>query len=100
MAEEKYELDSIMTYNTDLNGSWGVGERRFLKQYYTYHEILFKAINMKAHVIVKPSRGKYWYIKAYNNKKTIEEIKLHLEENDKNNYKNKTITKLLTYKEV
>ena len=99
MAEEKYELDSIMTYNTDLHNSFG-GERRFLKQDYTFHEILFIAINMKAHVIVKPSRGKYWYIKAYNNKKTIEEIKLHLEENDKNNYKNKTITKLLIYKEV
>ena len=59
--------------------------------------VLKYAINKKASIIVKPSRGKYWYIKGINNKKSYEEIKNHIEENKNSKYKEKSKLWLLSY---
>ena len=98
-SENIYDgLKSIETYNTDTYGSWGIGEFKLPKVEYSFSDVLFKATQIKASVIVEPSRGKYWYIKGLNNKKTFNEIKQHLYENKIINYKNKSKTWLINYK--
>ena len=52
---------------------------------------------MKATMIVKPSRGKFWYIKGTNNKKSLEQIKIHLETNLNSEYKIRSKTWLISY---
>lgn len=88
-------IKTLITYNTDTNGSWGIGEL-MIDSKYTYDEVLKKAIEIKAFVIVKPSRGN-WYIKGINNKKNYDEIKNHLELNQQMGYKKKSITRLIKY---
>ena len=48
---------------------------------------------------MKPSRGKYWYVKGINGNKTFEEIKEHIENNLKNDYRNKSQCWLINYEE-
>jgi len=88
-------IHSLNTYNTDINGSWGIGGF-MMDSKKTYDEVLKKAIEQKALVIVKPSYGN-WYIKGINNKKKYDEIKNHLELNQIMGYKKKSITRLLNY---
>ena len=52
---------------------------------------------IKAQLIVRPSFGKYWYIKGINNKKTPDEIREHIESNLVSGYKKKSRCWLITY---
>ena len=52
---------------------------------------------MKADLFPRASRGKYWYIKGFNGKKSFNEIKTHIETNDKNNYRNNSTLWLINY---
>ena len=63
----------------------------------SFEKILEKTIEMRGHIIVTPSRGKYWYIKGINNKKSFEEIEEHIESNMKNNYKTRSNLWLINY---
>jgi hypothetical protein len=88
-------IRSLNTYDTDTYGSWGLGAVSRPSNW-TYSQVLVDAIGMKANVIVKPSRGN-WYIKGINNNKSYDEIKSHLEINEISGYKNKSLTRLLSY---
>ena len=88
---------NTLLYNTDTQGSWGIGQIKLSKDDHSFEDILNRAIEERAHVIVEPSRGKYWYIKGFNNTKTTCEIQKHLDEMTNVNYKNKSKTLLITY---
>ena len=64
-------INSLITYNTDTFNSWGIGQTT-LQSSNSIEDVLKLAINMKAYIIVKPSRGKFWYIKGINKNKTYE----------------------------
>jgi len=64
---------------------------------FEFEKILKCAIDMKATLIVKLSRGKFWYIKGTNDPKSYDQIKTHLETNLNSEYKNKSKTWLLYY---
>ena len=89
------KISLLKKYNTDTYGSWGIGSMKIkidkgLGFTTTFFDIIQMAIKMKASVIVKPSRGDYWYIKGFNNSKSFEEIQDHIELNNHNNYRNKS----------
>jgi hypothetical protein len=88
---------NTLLYNTDTEGSWGIGQIKLSKDDHSFEDILNRAIEERAHVIVEPSRGKYWYIKGFNNAKTTCEIQKHLDEMTNVNYKNKSKTLFITY---
>ena len=92
-------MDTIKTlnrYNTDTYGSWGIGQ--ITKPInLDFEDILKYAISIQANVIVKPSSSKYWYIKGINNNKSFEDIKNHIETNEKSQYKKKSKTWLISY---
>ena len=83
-------------YNTDVMGTWGIGQKKI--QTDNFIEALNFAFKLKANVIVKPSRGDYYYIKGTNNTKSYLEIELHILNNRNNNYKPKSQTWLINYK--
>ena len=58
-------INSLNTYNSDVFNSWGIGADT-LDSSNSFEYVLKYAINKKAHLIVKPSRGKFWYIKRIN----------------------------------
>ena len=89
-------LKSLKKYNTDINGSWGIGQET-LPFEEKFINVLNYAIEKKASIIVKPSRGKYWYIKGINNNKSYEEIEKHIQENKSSQYKDKSQLWLLSY---
>jgi len=89
-------INSLITYNTDTYNSWGIGHTT-LESSNSFEYVLNYAINMKAHLIVKPSRGKFWYIKGINKNKTYEELKLHIEKNLNSDYKPNSKTWLIKY---
>ena len=89
-------ISSLLTYNTDTFNSWGIGNIT-IDCDYPFETVLKFAIDKKAHLIVKPSRGKYWYIKGINNKKTYQEIKSHIESNLISEYKPKSKSWLIQY---
>lgn len=89
-------INSLIPYNTDTYNSWGI-EQITLESPNSFKYVLNYAINMKAHLIVKPSRGKFWYIKGINKNKTYEEIKLHIENNLSSDYKPNSKTLLIKY---
>ena len=89
-------INSLITYNTDTYNSWGIGYIT-LESSNELEDVLNYAINMKAHIIVKPSRGKFWYIKGINKNKTYDEIKLHIENNLKSDYKPNSKIWLIKY---
>ena len=89
-------ITSLIKYNTDVNGSWGIGHYTIdITKNFDY--VLNDAIGKKATIIVKPSRGKFWYIKGINNKKTYQEIKSHIESNKNNKYKENSHLWLISY---
>ena len=88
-------IRSLNTYKTDTDVSWGLGGVSRPSDW-SYSQVLDDAIGMNAKVIVKPSRGN-WYIKGINNNKSYDEIKDHLKINEKRGYKNKSLTRLLSY---
>ena len=63
-------------FNTDTYGSWGIGQKRVSKDT-DFQTVLDETIQLRAHVIVKPSYGDWWYIKGIpeRNTKLYEEIK-------------------------
>ena len=87
---------SLNTYNTDTYNSWGIGHTTKPISW-TFENVLNYTIGIKANVIVKPSKGKYWYIKGINNNKTYEDIKNHLETNLNSGYKENSRTWLISY---
>ena len=89
-------INSIIRFNTDVLNSWGIGQTVFQSSY-SFEYVLKFAIDMKANIIVRPSRGKYWYIKGINKNKTYEEIKSHIESNLSSNYKSNSKTWLIKY---
>jgi len=84
-------------FKTDTFGSWGIGEKKYLINEYSFPQILNEAKKLKALVVVKPT-GKYYYIKGFNKKKTFEEIKTHIERNEENKYRENTELYLINYK--
>lgn len=88
-------ISSLNTFNTDTIGLLGLSQIS-LPSETEFIDILNQAISMKAALIVKPSKG-MWYIKGYNNNKSYEELKLHLENNIKSGYKKNSKTWLLSY---
>ena len=82
-------------YNTDTFGSWSIGEISYPGNI-TFEEIFQIACQLRANIIVKPSRGK-WYIKGTNNNKSFEDIENHIERNVSENYKPKSRTWLISY---
>jgi len=87
------------TYNTDTFGSWGIGYTT-LPSSDLFEDVLQFAKNKKAYAIVKPSRGKFWYIKGINKNKTYEAIKLHIESNLTAKYKPNSKIWLIKYNMV
>jgi len=87
---------SLNTYNTDIYGTWGIGQTKKPISW-TFENVLNYTIGIKANVIVKPPKGKYWYIKGINNNKTYEDIKIHLETNINSGYKENSRTWLISY---
>ena len=89
-------IRSLNTYKTDTYGSQELGGVSRPSDW-TYSQVLDDAIGMNAKVIVKPSRDN-WYIKGINNNnKSYDEIKSHLEINEERGYKNKSLSRLLSY---
>ena len=91
------KLKSFINFQTDINGSWGIGQTT-KPITLSFQKALDYAISKKAYALVKPSRGKFWYIKGINNNKSYNEIKEHIENNLNNNYKPKSNIWLLEYK--
>lgn len=89
-------IKSFKTYNTDMSSSWGIGQTTEPIDK-TFDDVLKEAIKIKATLIVKPSRGRFWYIKGINNTKSYKEIKSHLETNLNSKYKSKSRTWLISY---
>ena len=87
--------DSIICFNTDTFGSWGIGQISLPKET-PKNKVMEEAFRRKAHVIVKPQNGK-WYIKGFKGKKNYQTIKTHLEINQNNNHRPKTETTLIKY---
>ena len=92
---EYTDVASIIRFNTDTFGSWGIGEKSLPKET-PINKVIEEVFRLKAHVIVKPQNGK-WYIKGFNGKKNYQTIKNHLEENQNNRYRYKTQTTLIKY---
>ena len=82
-------------YETDIMGTWGIGEARIETD--NIYEALNKAFSLKANVIVKPSRGKFYYIKGINNKKSYMQIELHVKNNEISEYKKNSRLWLINY---
>ena len=89
-------INSLTTYNTDVFNSWGIGAIT-LDISNSFEHVLKYAISKNAHLIVKPSRGKFWYIKGINKKKSYDEIKSHIESNVTTKYKPKSKSWLIKY---
>ena len=90
-------LSSLVVYNTDTFGSWGLGQTT-LNSSLEFEYVLKYAIKIKAYLIVKPSRGKFWYIKGFNKNKTYQEMKSHIESNLVSKYKPNSKTWLINYR--
>lgn len=88
------EIISLNVYNTDIFNSKGQ-----IKQpdTYSFEDILKLAIEKKAKIIVKPSRGKYWYIKEINSDKSYDDIKNELINNEKLKYRVNSKSWLILY---
>jgi len=90
-------IQSLNTYHTDTHGSWGLGQES-LPYTYTYYEVLERAVELRAKVIVKTSKTTgNWYIKGTNTTKSYDDIKRHLEGNVATGYKAGSITRLISY---
>tara|TARA_Y100000389_G_scaffold31538_2_gene26714 strand:+ start:3183 stop:3452 length:270 start_codon:yes stop_codon:yes gene_type:complete len=84
-------------YHTDTDGSWGIGAKH-IDGKTPERDVIIKALNMKAHVIVKTSKSDgYWYIKGFNNKKSYDVIREHIENNERDGYRKKSNLLLIRY---
>jgi hypothetical protein len=73
-------------YETDTMSSFGL--RQFpVSRDRPYPEVEKIAKDMNYCLIVRPSRGKYYYLKGFNGEKSYKEIKNHLLENVASRYK-------------
>ena len=91
----------ITEYNSDSGNKDLSNERRYNKNI-PFSEILKKARELKAFLIVKTSyinddKPGAWYIKGYNNDYTYEEIKSRIEENVRNNKYTRRTCYLIKY---
>ena len=93
--DEYSHVASVIRFNTDTFGSWGIGQESLPKET-PINEVMDKVFELKAHVVVKPKNGQ-WYIKGFKGKKNYQTIKSHLEENQINGYRPKTKTILIKY---
>ena len=73
-------------YKTDTMSSFGLKEKRVSRDI-PYHQVERIAKRMNACLIVRPSRGKYYYLKGFCGSKTHSQIKNHLLENVASKYK-------------
>ena len=73
-------------YETDTMSSFGLREKRVSRDK-PYPEVEKEAKRINACLIVRPSRGKYYYLKGFNGEKSYKEIKNHLLENVASRYK-------------
>jgi hypothetical protein len=89
------EISFFKVYHTDTNLT-GIGSLP-VPITTTFENVLKIAIEKRAQIIVKPSRGKFWYIKGFINAKSFEEIHQHIEINEQINYKNKSSLRLIKY---
>jgi len=89
-------IETINTYRTDTNGSWEIGQE-MLPSSWNFYNVLVYAMERRAKIIVKPSRGNWWYIKGTNENKSYDEIKDHLIENQNNEYRSNSMTWLISY---
>ena len=89
-------IETINTYRTDTNGSWGIGQE-MLPSSWNFSNVLVYAMEKKAKIIVKPLRGNWWYIKGTNENKSYDEIKEQLIENQNNEYRSNSVTWLISY---
>ncbi len=87
-------IDPIV-YNTDVMGSWGIGEKKIETE--NFIEALNFAFSLNANVVVKPSRGRFYYIKGTNNNKSYMQIELHVRNNQNNGYKKNSNLWLINY---
>ena len=99
-SQKTYIIPRIdpVEYNTDIYGSWNIGQLKIKTE--NEKEAFNFAFKHQAYVLVKPSRGKYWYIKGINNNKSYIEIELHVKNNEINNYKPNSKTWLINYTET
>ena len=70
---EYTDVASIIRFNTDTFGSWGIGQISLPKET-PKNKVMEEAFRRKAHVIVKPQNGK-WYIKGFKGKKKLSNYK-------------------------
>ena len=89
-------LRTLIRYNTDTYGSWDIGQE-ILPSTMSLVDVLTYATYKQAIVIVKPSRGKYWYIKGINGNRSYNDVKAHVECNVNNKYHEKSTLWLLSY---
>ena len=90
------KITLLKKYYTDTFGSGGIGNIS-IPSNKTFIDVLNYAIEMEANIIVKPKKGKNWYIKGFNKKKTFFEIQTHIEINQENMYKPQSELWLISY---
>lgn len=90
------QIKYLKRYNTDTFGSWGLITFT-VNINSSFEEVLKFTISKKAHLIIKPSRGNFWYIKKIREVKYLNDIKQHLIKNQENNYKSKSTLWLIEY---
>ncbi len=90
------EIKYLKRYNTDTFGPWSL--QNFTLDINTpFEEVLKFTIIKKAHLIIKPSRGNYWYIKGMKETSKFSQIEYHIENNQQNKYKPKSTLWLIDY---
>jgi len=83
-------------YNTDTFGSWDLTTHT-LDIYTTFNNVLQFALDMQANLIIKPSRGKFWYIKKLKDNLNINNLEEHINNNQINNFKPNSTLWLIKY---
>ena len=94
-------MEHITSYDSD-SGTRDLGSEETYNKDMSLFEVLQKAIELKAHMIVKTSyvsdvRPGAWYIKGYKNTLSYEEIKATIEDNVLHNKFPKRICYLIKY---
>ena len=84
-------------YNTDTFGSLNLTTKT-LDINTTFNDVIKFALDIQANLIVKPSRGNFWYIKKLNEPIQVNNLEEHINTNQINNFKPKTTLWLIKYK--
>nr|QFG74426.1 MAG: hypothetical protein [Megaviridae environmental sample] len=95
------QIKCLERYNTDTFGSWGL-QTLTLDINIPFEDILKFTIDKKCHMIIKPSRGKCWYIKKCNSNihdtnYNLTNIKQHIVTNENNKFKPNSTIWLIDY---